>query len=177
MVLALGLWTQAGRPVLLISADGTLAGLMGPDGRALSAAKGAGFAAETWLENDGDLALQAEAAARPGFTGPKGARGFEISGVRGVILTGKQALPLAADACAAVQIVVLADVADGPLSGGCLLIDRAFLRTSGALALDVVDGAVRITPARDAARIWAGQGALMAPTPVLTAGPRLASGQ
>jgi len=174
VVLALGLWTQASRPTLLISADGALAGLIGPQGRALSAAKGAGFAAENWLQNDGDLADQAQAAARPGFSGPKGARRFEIGGVRGVILTGKSALAAAAGACAEMQIVVLAALAEGPVPGGCLLIDRAFLRASGSLALDVEGGAVRITPARGAARIWARRGAVIKPTLVQPPAPVLA---
>lgn len=166
VALALGLWAVAERPALLISADGAQAGLIGPQGRALSAVKGAGFAAEAWLQNDGDLALQPEAAARPGFTGPKGARRFEVAGMTGVVLTGKQALAAAGMACAEVRIVVLAALAEGPVAGGCLLIDRAFLRASGALALNGVEGGLRITPARGAARIWAGRADIM-PTRVL----------
>jgi len=175
VVLALGLWSQSNRPALLISADGALAGLLGPQGRALSAAKGAGFAAESWLQNDGDLATQAQAAARPGFSGPKGARRFDLGGVQGVVLTGKNAAAAAAPACATVQIVVLAAVYDGPVPGGCLMIDATFLRRSGALALDVADGDLRITPARGAARIWAGQGDVMPQTRVAPPGPRLAT--
>ena len=175
VVLAFGLWTQASRPALLISADGALAGLTGAEGRALSAAKGAGFAAENWLQNDGDLATQDAAAARPGFTGPKGARRFDLGGVDGVILTGKAGIATVASACAAVQIVVLADTADSKVPGGCLLIDRAFLRNTGALALDVVDGAVRITPARGAARVWTRRGPVLPETAIRPAGPVLAN--
>ncbi|NEY91294.1 ComEC/Rec2 family competence protein [Tabrizicola oligotrophica] len=78
--LALGaaLWAMTGRPILLISGDGALVGLMGPEGRALSAEKGAGFTAGAWLEKDGDLATQAAAFLRPGFSGPKTARGFVL---------------------------------------------------------------------------------------------------
>ncbi len=170
VILALALWTQASRPALLISADGALAGLLGPQGRALSAVKGAGFAAENWLQNDGDLASQDEAAARPGFTGPRGQRAFHLSGVQGVILTGKAA-PVAAQAvCAEVDIVVMSTLADGPLTGGCLLIDRAFLRLTGSLALDVVNGSLLITPARGSARIWAGRGDLIRPPVIVPRG-------
>lgn len=171
-----GLWAAltVGRPALLISGDGALVGLMGPQGRALSAAKGAGFAAENWLQNDGDLAAQAEAAARPGFTGPKGARAFDLGGLTGVVLTGKPALAAAAEACAKVRIVVLAALAEAPVPGGCLLIDRAFLRTSGSLALDVVAEGVRITPARGSPRIWAGRGEVMAQALLVPGGPVLA---
>jgi len=173
-VLAAGLWSMASRPALLISADGALAGLMGPEGRALSAPKGAGFAAETWLQNDGDLAAQDQAARRPGFSGPKGARRFDLAGVSGIILTGRAALLAAAAACAEVQIVVLAAVADRPVPGGCLLIDQALLRTSGSLALDVADGTLRITPARGTARLWAGESDVMPVTDIRPGGAVLA---
>ncbi len=61
---ALVIWTQAARPLLLIAGDGGLVGVMTPAGRALSRAEGAGFVAQTWLENDGDLGGQVAAAAR-----------------------------------------------------------------------------------------------------------------
>ncbi len=175
LMLAFGLWSQADRPALLISSDGALVGLMGPQGRALSAAKGAGFAAENWLQNDGDLTGQTEAADRPGFTGPKGARRFDFAGLQGIVLTGKAAPSLARKACGEVQIVVLAAVAEGPLPGGCLLIDRVFLKTTGSLALDLHDGRVHITPARGAARIWAGRGEVPQQPVLQPPLPRLAS--
>ncbi|MEM8824017.1 MAG: ComEC/Rec2 family competence protein [Pseudomonadota bacterium] len=61
---ALVIWSMGTRPDVLISADGRLVGWMTPEGRALSREKGAGFVAESWLENDGDGVEQAEAAAR-----------------------------------------------------------------------------------------------------------------
>lgn len=63
--LALWFWQSAPRPDVLISADGKLIGVMTSDGRALSRAKGAGFVAERWLENDGDPSLQKVAFERP----------------------------------------------------------------------------------------------------------------
>ncbi|MBM2577016.1 ComEC/Rec2 family competence protein [Jannaschia sp. Os4] len=60
----LALWAQAERPPVLVSADGRLIGWMGPEGRALSKPKGAGFAAARWLEDDGDVADQPAAAMR-----------------------------------------------------------------------------------------------------------------
>lgn len=47
------LWSAAERPDVLISDTGGLVGVMTPEGRALSKAKGQGFVAENWLENDG----------------------------------------------------------------------------------------------------------------------------
>ncbi len=70
IAVALVLWSMAERPDVLIASDGSIVGLNGPEGRALSAAKGGGFLARNWLEDDGDLADQGTAAARPGFDGP-----------------------------------------------------------------------------------------------------------
>jgi competence protein ComEC len=63
VLVGFALWIAAERPLVLISERG-LVGVLVPDGRALSATRGDGFTARNWLENDGDLALQTEAAAR-----------------------------------------------------------------------------------------------------------------
>lgn len=78
MIVGLGLWAMTERPPILISSDGALVGVTGAEGRVLSSAKGAGFTAQSWLEKDGDLALQEEASRRAGFSGPKGARVFSL---------------------------------------------------------------------------------------------------
>ncbi len=154
----LALWLATERPLLLISSDGRLAGLLGAEGRALSSPRGAGFAAEVWLEKDGDLATQEVAAARPGFEGPLGARRFEVAGLRGVMLSGKNALAGLDAACAAADLVVLAAAVDPPESPppGCLLIDRRSLAESGALAFWPKGGGLRMVPVRGVQRVWTG---------------------
>ncbi|MEO6298572.1 MAG: ComEC/Rec2 family competence protein, partial [Paracoccaceae bacterium] len=158
VLVALLLWCMVERPALLISSDGVLVGLMGAEGRALSAAKGAGFSAQSWLADDGDLALPAEAALRPGFTGPKTARRFDLAGFHGVLLSGKDALTAVDAACAVAEIVivpsVLGAVATPP--AGCLVIDRKMLAASGAMELRPEDGGLRLVPVRGASRIWLG---------------------
>ncbi|WP_346763894.1 ComEC/Rec2 family competence protein [Rhodobacter sp. SGA-6-6] len=149
-------WPMAGRPELLISADGRLLGLLGPEGRALSTARGGGFAAENWLENDGDLATQEEAAARPGFTGPKEAREFILAGLKGVALQGSGALAALPAACAAHDLVVIAATVEA-VPEGCEVIDQTRLRRTGALALRVVGGDVEVTATRARARVWVGR--------------------
>ncbi|RMH46554.1 MAG: ComEC family competence protein, partial [Alphaproteobacteria bacterium] len=72
LAIALGLWVRVERPPVLISADGRLAGVLGAEGRVISARRGNGFAAEGWLRHDGDGAGQAEAAARPGAVPGRG---------------------------------------------------------------------------------------------------------
>src|SRR5690606_36080445 len=126
--------------------------LMGPEGRALSLAKGGGFAAEHWLENDGDLASQEAAAARPGFTGPKEARKFLLAGLSGVALQGRGALEALPAACAAHDLVVIAERVEVLQEGGCELIDQNRLRQTGALALRVVEDRVEVAATRARAR-------------------------
>lgn len=156
-VLALGLWVGGARPALLVAPDGSLAGLMGPEGRALSAPRGEGFAARQWLENDGDGADQAAAAARPGFAGPANARRFEIGGWRGVVLKGKGAAEALPAACAAADLVILPARAEGAVPGPCRVIDAGLLARTGALAIDPLPGGgLRLTPAEGAGRRWTG---------------------
>lgn len=159
-VLALALWWGGERPALLVSPDGALVGLMGPAGRALSAPRGAGFAARSWLEDDGDTADQRTAAGRPGFTGPPGDRRFALGPLRGAHLAGRGAAARLGAACAEANFVILAAPLDGPPPPGCRVIDRTVLARTGALALDIGrDGALMIRAANDRVRRWTGTGA------------------
>ena len=178
IVASLALWLTVERPVLLISSDGAVAGLMGPQGRALSAPKGAGFSAESWLADDGDLALPEAAALRPGFSGPKTARAFEIGGFKGEILAGKGALDQVVAACARADVVIVpAALGPAPQVPGCYIIDRTVLDLTGAVELRPEGQSLRLIPVRDAARIWLGDRAL-APEMALSKDPaRLAQGQ
>jgi competence protein ComEC len=153
VVAAFALWAMAERPALLISGDGKLLGLAGPEGRALSAAKGGGFAAENWLQNDGDLAEQGAAAERPGFDGPKGERRFELAWLRGVQLTGKGAEARLAEACASDALVILAAPAQ-TAAKGCRLIDANMLAATGPLAIWITKDGVRIERTKVARRLW-----------------------
>lgn len=147
------LWVMAERPLLLISGDGRLVGLAGEEGRVLSAPKGGGFAAENWLQNDGDLALQDAAAARPGFEGKRGERWFEVAGLKAVALSGKGAEAKLADACAEADLVILAARAE-TAPAGCPLIDEAVLRETGPLAVWQDGAALRFEMTKGADRLW-----------------------
>jgi competence protein ComEC len=148
------LWVASTRPDVLISADGALVGLNGPQGRALSSATGAGFAAASWLENDGDLAGRATAVARPGFTGPKGARAFMLGPLRAIHLKGKGAADRLAEACAEADLVILS-VPAGPVPQGCRVIDRTALAETGTQAIWIgKDGVLRIVATENASRLW-----------------------
>ncbi len=158
------LWAGSGRPPLLVSGDGALLGLLGPEGRALSQPRGAGFVAQGWLEDDGDLAAQDQAAARPGFTGPRTAREAVLGGVPIRQLSGKAAAGALPAACSDGALVILAgDAPEGWAAArasapqGCDLWDRRRLRRSGALAIwPEAGGGLRIVTARHISgdRLW-----------------------
>jgi competence protein ComEC len=155
IALAFGMWITADRPTLLISNDGKLVGLISPEGRALSAARGGGFAAESWLENDGDLAAQGDAADRAGFTGPRGERWFDFGGLRGVSLTGKAAAGKLSAACAGADLVILAEfAADIAAPADCPLIDAGLLRGTGALAVWITPNGLRFQQSQSSRRLW-----------------------
>ncbi len=153
LVAGLMLWGMAERPALLISGDGKLLGLDSPEGRVLSAATGGGFAAQNWLENDGDLADQKLAAARKGFTGKKGEKWFNVNTLQAVSLTGKSALAKLEAACASGALVILAEVADAA-PDGCRLLDQSTLRETGALAIWADPAGLRVERTKVQRRIW-----------------------
>ncbi|WP_246831339.1 ComEC/Rec2 family competence protein [Pseudotabrizicola formosa] len=152
-VLALALWVGVERPLVLISSDGGLVGVLGPEGRALSAPRGAGFAAQNWLANDGDLAAQEAAAARPGMSGDAGARQFQAGGVTGVALKGKGAADRLAAACAQADLVVISVPVDQP-PAGCVVLDEALLSRAGGLALYPEGQGLRVVATSATRRVW-----------------------
>lgn len=156
ILLAFVAWAQVQRPDLLVAPDAGVVGLLGGEGRALSVARGAGFAASSWLENDGDLSEQAGAATRAGFTGPKLQRSFQLGPWRGIHLKGKAAEAALAQACATHDLVVIA--ARPKLKPqGCRILDQDTLRRTGGVALWLEGAALRIVPSRQGLRLWQGQ--------------------
>ncbi|MFC6687162.1 ComEC/Rec2 family competence protein [Jhaorihella thermophila] len=146
------LWLGAERPQVLVAESGGLVGVQTPGGRALSKARGAGFVARVWLENDGDGARQDNAAARwpdpPGPATPR-IRRIDLGGQELVHLIGKRAVR-SFGRCRADQIVVTSVPAVIP--GGCTVYDVRRLRRTGSLAIDKGE----IVAARDVAgrRLW-----------------------
>ncbi|MGI1661282.1 ComEC/Rec2 family competence protein [Palleronia sp. KMU-117] len=148
MALALALWPVVERPALLISDSGGLVGLMTEQGRVVSKARGDGFAAASWLENDGDGADQAAASARAGFWGEAGARAFRVAGLSAVHLSGRGAADRLAAACLEADLVILAGQA-GPARGRCRVIDRATLAKAGAIAIHAAPEGLRVVSVAD----------------------------
>jgi len=140
MLAALALWIYTDRPALLVSADGGLVGARTGEGRALSRARGQGFVAQSWLENDGGDRDRDAAFAR--------------AGQRGTAIPGGVALPLGtaqvaalfspdpaeiAAACAAFPLTITNRAPETPPPRNCLLLGPDWLDSAGGIA---VTGAV-----------------------------------
>jgi competence protein ComEC len=139
------LWAHSERPDILIADTGTLVGVMTDEGRALSKSRGAGFIALSWLENDGDMVEQAQAAAR--WEAHKGA-GLSIRMVQ-----GKKAIA-ELKSCRDDEFLILnaEPLHDLP----CRVSHPDLLKETGALAFYVKAGKVEEITARQitGARIW-----------------------
>jgi len=147
------LWAQAERPDVLISDTGGLVGVMTPDGRALSKAKGQGFVAENWLENDDSKLDQAGAASLwPGETSRVPFVDLD-SGGRLIHVQGKTGRSVF-HGCAPEDIVVFSTSFDGQLP--CETLDVKDLEALGSVALRFEGGAPLRKTAREVAgrRLW-----------------------
>lgn len=133
MLLGFVLWAMAERPALLISDDGGLVGRMGQEGRVLSKPKGAGFAARSWLENDGDIPDQKRAAGRAPVD-------LSIEDLSIIHVIGRGWQDRAAEACLTHDIVILNKKLENRAKGGCLMFDLSKLRQTGALAISRDNG-------------------------------------
>ncbi|MEM6388912.1 MAG: ComEC/Rec2 family competence protein [Pseudomonadota bacterium] len=178
---ALAIWPLAERPMVLVAASGGLVGVLTEDGRALSRARGDGFVAGIWLENDGDRSSQADAAARPIWReGQTRAVSMDWQGMRLWHGTGRVAAREAEDACARHDILVV-NVPDQDVWPGwepaqragmdwlaagapgfeapaesCLLLSPQALRATGSVALSHGKDGLDLQTAREAqgARLW-----------------------
>ena len=149
-------WAGTERPALLIAPSGAMAGLMTDTGRVLTKPRGDGFVTRSWLENDGDLATPEAAAARDGMAGARPVRRFQLGGTSAVHLFGKGAMDALPGACRAGTLVIL-DVKAPVLRRDCLLIDRAYLDGSGAVAMRITpEGTLVVRKARKVtgSRLW-----------------------
>ena len=175
---ALALWSGDNRPPLLVSDSGRLAGLVQDGARALSRDRGDGFVADIWLENDGDRATQAEAAARPAWQADGAGARADLGDWSIWQGAGRSALTEAEGACNRHALVILSEPApDGPMAmraaalaaqlaaptpvvlspdSACLVLDGPLLSATGALAFRPEGGALRVTTARMAQgqRLW-----------------------
>ncbi len=154
VLFALILWSQAERPDVLVSQSGGLIGVMTPKGRALSKERGESFAAMSWLENDGDPALQETAYGRMKTHPVDRLNWIEAHGLRILHATGKVAAALAVLQCADADLVIVNVATEFPRE--CNGFDARRLSQTGALAIARTDERTEITTVRDKSghRLW-----------------------
>ncbi|MBA84916.1 ComEC/Rec2 family competence protein [Thalassobius sp. S69A] len=144
-VFALVLWSGSARPLMLISEQGALVGLQTGEARALSRARGQGFVARSWLENDG-LRRDQAAAAQLWPVVPV------VDGLHVQVVRGKRAQETVS--CTAQDWVI----SDRVLPQGlpCRVTDARVTRRTGALALyETARGIeIRSANARAGCRPW-----------------------
>ncbi len=152
-VLALLLWVRADRPVLLVAESGGLVGVMMADGRALSKPTGDGYAAESWLENDGEIVTQIDANARPGLTRVDRVTRISLPGAEVVQVSGETALAALPGCDGADVLISNVAIAD---TRPCDVYDLTRLRETGAIAGLVADGKLYIITTHDLTgdRLW-----------------------
>ncbi len=132
----------------MIAENGGLVGVMTGQGRALSKAKGSGFVASVWLENDGDGTDQAKAATRwpDGFSKlPK----IVVGEKELVHVTGKRAARMV-KACTKKQILVAAVPVE--VAGECLILGPEKLNLTGSIAIQ--GGQIISSSQLSGNRIW-----------------------
>ena len=152
----IALWAMADRPDVLIAENGRLFGIETPAGRILSAAEGNGFAAASWLEDDGDLAGQAAAYARGGLERRRHRIEAEIPGLGRLVYVGSREAGTAEAECAAAAVLIAPNWEDVP-AGPCLFVGRERLRRGGALAVRVGERGLLVEGAQVPGRLWTGK--------------------
>ena len=117
------LWAVADRPDVLIADNGRLFGIRDPGRADLSAPEGNGFVAESWLEDDGDLAGQAAAHARGGLERKRHRIEAEVPGLGRLVYVGSSDADGAEMECAAAAVLIAPNWDERP--GGRVPLRRA----------------------------------------------------
>jgi competence protein ComEC len=154
VVAGFAIWFQTQRPDLLITDNGRMIGFMRDGDRALNREKGNGFAANSWLENDGDSQSQFAAAQR--YTGPVDDMEFLLSDRRVAYVWSKDiGSPGLQQRCARTDLLIAPQWPD-KISGRCLTIDMKTLQAQGAIAVYLAKGGLKIESVRQTAgaRLW-----------------------
>lgn len=132
-------WSTAERPEILVSQSGGQIGLFTDKTRAISRAKGDGFAVRSWLENDGDPVARLAAFEREGFSGPTHLRTARVGDIIVVHATGKKGAAEISAACTYADLVVTNKPAK---VDGCWILDAGTLAKLGSVSVDPATGKV-----------------------------------
>ena len=113
----------------------------------LSAPEGNGFAAESWLEDDGDLAGQAEAHARGGLERRRHRIEAEVPGLGRLVYVGSREAAGAEAECAAAAVLIAPNWEARPRGAASSSAASGSAR-DGALAIRITGGRPRGARAR-----------------------------
>jgi len=143
--------TNPVRHDLYVDRDGAGAAIRGADGRLVALGRPPAFVLEQWLRADGDGRSAAQ-AGEGAACDRLGCNARAQDGRVVALIKDKRAFP---EDCARADILITARTAPLTCAAG-LIIDRARLQASGALAIRLRDGGAEISPSRDAdrARPW-----------------------
>ncbi|WP_405111390.1 hypothetical protein L0Z65_05205 [Phaeobacter sp. BS52] len=133
------IWHGSPRPTVLVAPNGGIVGALTAEGRALSRAKGHGYAAERWTENDGRLQTQEEDAELWPLIAGSEAPGKSVTAYlaatdqRLTHVIGKAAVEAMTECTAGEVIISAKSVA--PV-GDCLVFDADALNRLGSVQMD-----------------------------------------
>jgi competence protein ComEC len=153
-ILALVLWVQVERPLILIAESGGLIGVMTSEGRVPSKPEGDGYAAESWLENGGEVIEQASANARSGLdqTALRTTRD-SLPGASVVHVSGKTALGQL-EGCGGAEILISNVAVED--ARPCDVLDLKRRRETGSVAGLMLEGKLVLVTAHSMSgeRLW-----------------------
>ncbi len=146
-------WSAHERPLALISEDGRLIGVQTAKGRSISHERGNGFAARSWLENDGDPVSQKVANLRQGFEDVAKMKVVSELGLSLYQIRSKKVDP--SPYCRNDTVLVAVEAWDKP-HGDCKFLGKRELRQHGAIAIFEGKDGLRIVGAKPYAgkRLW-----------------------
>ena len=157
-VVAISIWVQSERPLVLVNQNAALIGVRTSTGRVLNKETAFHFPAEIWLENDGDPASQQGAFSRTGFLTQN--RITQITLPNGWSLILDQNIRPRADNCHA-ETVLIAPKWEYAPTGGCTFLGKLEIEMLSGFSIRFENGQPIITSAmpRFPFRPWTNGGA------------------
>lgn len=155
ILIGAALWGQGQRPEVLVTGNGRLVGILQSGERVLNRTRGNGFAARSWMENDGLEFSQATSAAA--FDRSDDDRfGVSIGEASLFYIWGKALNPYDLDDLCHDHQVVIAPQWWEWVDGSCEFWGARRLRYDGALAFTATDQGLKIQTARQITgrRLW-----------------------
>lgn len=147
-------WSQHERPSILVSDTGRLVGILTEQGRILNRSKGNGFAARSWLENDGNGLDQLSAAQK--FDLDENYWDWKLSNVLISYRWGKKISHNTLESDCNDSDVLIAPLVKKNISGSCVVISNKTLKANGSVLIERTKGVLTVRTARDFSgeRLW-----------------------